>query len=188
MGRNSGVRPTASATAKSSDSRTRDAGARRREARKKNEEEHRAHDEERELSGAALELRLGRAHRQARGNVAERRSPGPSRRPVPSPYRLRPTCRGRRRCGHPPAGAGRPRGRPRPSRPASTRPSVRLLDVEVARLEEARVGRDAIPAASRTMSPGTARAVESRSRFPSRRAVAGRRHGVAQSLGDSMER
>ena len=123
MGRNSGVRPTASATAKRSDSRNASMQQRAGEQDEEHEEEHRPRDEERELPRAALELGLGRTRRQARGNVAER-----GRRPRrddqrPSPSRSRPTCRGRRRCGHPPVGAARPRGRPPPSQPASTRPS-----------------------------------------------------------------
>ena len=87
IGRNSGVSPTASATANSSDSNgvavQRDAD----EQDEQHEEEDRAHDQAAEPPRAALELRLGRLSAQARGDVAERRRAARRRHARESPCR-----------------------------------------------------------------------------------------------------
>ena len=70
IGKNSGVRPTASATAKRSDS----SAPVERDARgddEKDQEEDGAHDEQAELPHPALELGLGGPRSEARGDVAE---------------------------------------------------------------------------------------------------------------------
>ena len=108
------------------------------------EEEHRARDEERELPSAALELGLGRPRRQARGNVAER-----GRRPRRDDQRRRRPAHDRRAKKDDVAGIRRLMRRGLEvdgvllSRHRLARQG-RLLDVEVSRLEEARVGRHTI--------------------------------------------
>ena len=150
------------------------------------EEEHRPHDEERELPRAALELGLGRPRRQARGDVAER-----GRRPRRDDQRRRRPAHDRRAEEDDVARVRRLArrdlevarvllGRHRLAR------ERRLLDVEVARLEEARVGGHAgrrPPAGRRRRAPARAAESRSRSRRGGRSPSARRRRAA---LGDAL--